>query len=162
MGMTLTFTPVYNDPADAEIVGGQPLTDKAIQQISANAKFAAIRCEVIYCGFFWHGCVIQPPSSPVDGYQYLASECSYDWMIYSNRSPDGSFTPGQLTPPAQSSSQPQNGLYNFPGCWEINDLTGVVNLRTSYYSGTGAEEVTTDGIIKVYAFCQRSSVTAGD
>jgi hypothetical protein len=162
MGLTLSAIPVYNDIADANLVGGQFFTDQSIQQISANAKFAAVRKEVIYLGFFWHGCIIAPPVSPVDGYQYLISECQFDWMIYSNRSPSGTFTPGQTTPPSQSNSQPQNGPYNFPGEWDINDLTGVVNLRTSYYSGGGAEVVNTDGIIKVYAMCQRGSVSQGN
>ena len=162
MGFTFAAIPVFNDVADANLAGNQPLTDAVIQMLSANAKFAAVRPEVLFAGFYGHGDTVILPVSPVDGYTYLRSEVSYVALIYSNRSRAGVYTPGQLTPPDQSSSQPQNGLYNMPGCWDINDLTGVVNLRTSYYSGGGAEVVTTDGILKVYAVCQRGSISIAD
>jgi hypothetical protein len=82
-------------------------------------------------------------------------------MIYSNRAPAPGFVPGQAAPPAQSSSQPAP-LYNFPGGWDINDATGVVSLRTSYYTPGGAETVTNDGIIKVYAVCLRLSLNSAN
>ena len=162
MGLTFANIPTFFDLPNAQIAAGLPLTDQAILTISTNAKFAAVRKEVLYAGFYAHGNTVPQLVSPVDGYTYLRSEMSFVWMIYSNRSPDGAFVPGQLARPGQASSQPQDGLYNFPGDWNINDLTGVVNLRTSYYTGGGAEVVTTDGIIKVYAFCQRGSISLAD
>jgi hypothetical protein len=86
----------------------------------------------------------------------------FSWKIYSNRARQQPYTPGQQYPPPQSNSQPQNNLYNFPGGWDINDLTGVVSLRTSYYSGGGAEVVTNDGIIKVHCYAQRSSISVAN
>jgi hypothetical protein len=155
--LTLSSIPGFYDLADGTIAAGQPATDDAVLKISHNAKFGALRCEIIYMGFYHNGDTIPWPASPCDSYQYQAGEVMFLWSIYSNRSPVAPFTPGQQLPPPQSSSQPQNGLYNFPGGWDINDLTGVVTLRTTYYSGGGAEIVNNDGIIKVYAFCQRSS-----
>ena len=152
----------FIDIPNSAIAGDEPLTDDSIQKISANAKAAALRPEIIFMGFFGHGDTIPTPTSPVDGYAYARAECSFIFNIYSNRSRAEPYTPGQQTPPPQASSQPQNGLYNFPGGWDINELTGVVNLRTTYYAGGGSEVVTTDGIIKVYCFAQRSSVSAGN
>lgn len=160
--LTFSSIPGFNDIPDSSIAGDVPLTDDAIQKISHNAKFAAVRCEIIFMGYFGHGDTVPPPTSPVDGYTYSNSECMFTFTIYSNRSRQEPYTPGQQFPPPQSNSQPQNGLYNFPGGWDVNDLTGVVNLRTSYYSGGGAEVVTTDGIIKVYCFAQRSSISVSD
>ena len=159
MSLTLSEVPQFNDIADADLTGPQPPTDASLRKVVGNGKFSAVRCEVLFMGYYAHGNTIPAPISPVDGYQYQKSEAVFAAMIYSNRSPDEAFTPGQLTPPGQASSQPQNGPYNFPGCWDINDATGVVNLRTSYYTGGGAEVVTTDGILKVYAISQRSSIT---
>ncbi|HLI33405.1 MAG TPA: hypothetical protein VKW70_00050 [Terriglobia bacterium] len=160
--LTWSSIPGPFDLANSAIAADQPLTDDSIQKISANAKFGAVRCEIIYMGFWANGGTIPTPVSPVDGYNYSRSEVMYIWSIYSNRSPGSGFVQGQATPPAQSNSQPQNGLYNFPGEWDINDSTGEVSLRTSYYSGGGSEVVTNDGIIKVWAICQRNSVNTAN
>jgi hypothetical protein len=113
-------------------------------------------------GYYGDGDTIPTPTSPVDGYAYSRAECMFSWKIYSNRARQQPYTPGQQYPPPQSNSQPQNNLYNFPGGWDINDLTGVVSLRTSYYSGGGAEVVTNDGIIKVHCYAQRSSISVAN
>jgi hypothetical protein len=158
--LVFSSIPGFNDIPDAAIAGGVPLTDDSIQKISHDAKFGAVRCEIIFMGFYGHGDTIPTPTSPVDGYPFARAECGFVWSIYSNRSRVMPYTPGQQYPPPQSNSQP-GVLYNFPGDWDINDLTGVVNLRTTYWS-SGTETVTTDGIIKVYCFAQRSSVSAAN
>lgn len=160
--LTLSSIPGFSDIADSAIAGDVAMTDDSIQKISHNAKFAAVRSKIIFMGFYGHGDTIPTPTDPDDGYTYSRAECQFLWMIYCNRSRAEPYTPGQQYPPPIASSQPQNGLYNFPGGWDVNDLTGVVNLRTTYYSGGGAEVVTTDGIIKVYAAVTRSSVTAAN
>jgi hypothetical protein len=81
-------------------------------------------------------------------------------MIYSNRAPAPGFVPGQASPPGQSSAQP-GSLYNFPGGWDINDATGVVTLRTTYWQN-GSEVVNNDGILKVYAACLRLSLSSAN
>jgi hypothetical protein len=68
--------------------------------------------------------------------------------------------PGQASPPGQSTSQPGQ-LYNFPGGWDIDDATGGVILRTTYWQN-GNEVVNNDGIIKVYAVCLRLSLNSAN
>ncbi len=122
-----------------------------------------MRCEIIYMGFFANGNIVPTPISPVDGYAYSRSEVMYIWSIYSNRAPGAGFVPGQAAPPPQANSQSGN-LYNFPGVHDINDQTGVVSLSMSYNTNfSGLNELrSNDGIIKVYALCQRSSVNAAN
>jgi hypothetical protein len=153
--MLMSEIPGFFDLDDNVIAGGQPLTDYALAKISHNAKFGAVRCEIIYMGYYANGDTVQPPVSPVDGYQYGYPECFFFWMRYSNRAPQPGYTPGQATPPAQSNLQ-ASSLYNF-GPWDINDANGAVSLRTTYWDGSH-ETVTNDGIVKVFAICQRLSV----
>jgi hypothetical protein len=159
--LTLSAIPGFFDLADSAIAAGQPLTDDSMLKISHNAKFGAVRSKLIFMGFYANGDTVPTPIDPDDGYAYSRAECQFIWMIYSNRAPAPGFVPGQATPPAQSSSQPAP-LYNFPGGWDINDATGVVSLRTSYYTPGGAETVTNDGIIKVYAVCLRLSLNSAN
>ena len=49
--MLMSSIPGFFDLADSTIAGGRPLTDYALAKISHNAKFGAVRCEIIYMGF---------------------------------------------------------------------------------------------------------------
>lgn len=160
--LTITAIPGFFDLADSTLAAGQPVTDDVMLKISHNAKFSAVRTEIMFMGFYANGNTIPLPTSPVDGYTYTRAEVQYFWMIYSNRSPASGFVAGQASPPAQASSQPQAAPYNFPGGWDIDDATGVVTLRTTYYTAGGSEVVTADGIIKVYAICSRLSVSSAN
>src|SRR5579863_10202831 len=84
--MLMSSIPGFFDLADATIAGGQPLTDYALAKISHNAKFGAVRCEVIYMGFYGPGDTVNPPVSPVDGYAYAYAECLFIPLLYSTRS----------------------------------------------------------------------------
>jgi hypothetical protein len=158
--LTLSAVPGFNDIPDSAIAGDVPLTDDSLQKISHNAKFAAVRGKLIFMGFYGSGDTVPTPTDPDDGYAYSRAECSFVWMPYSNRSRAEPYTAGQQYPPPQSNIQP-GVLYNFPGCWDINDLTGVVSMRTTYWS-SGTEIVNTDGIMKVYCIALRSSVSAAN
>jgi hypothetical protein len=153
-GLNLSAIPGFFDLDDSAISAGQPLTDDSMLKTSHNAKFGAVRSKLIFMGFFADGNTIPTPYDPDDGYAYSRGECQFVWMIYSNRA--SGFVPGQASPPAQSSSQP-GPLYNFPGGWDINDATGLVTFRTTYWQN-GNEVVNNDGIIKVYAVCLRLSL----
>ncbi len=153
--LTFASVPGFFDLPNTAIAAGVALTDDSIQKISDNAKAGAVRCEDIYMGFFKHGDTVGLPTSPVDGYAYSRSEIHYRFNRYSNRAPGAGFVSGQAAAPAQASTQPAS-LYNF-GAWDIDDSTGVVSLHTSYWDGS-TETSTNDGIIKVYAVCQRLSV----
>lgn len=152
--LTFSSIPGFFDLLDSAIAAGQPLTDDAITKISHNAKAAAVRNERIYMGFFKHGDTVGLPTSPVDGYSYARSEVQYDFTRYAIRAPAAGFVSGQAARPAQASSQPAS-LYWF--VTDINDSTGVVFMQTNYWDGSH-ETPTNDGIVKVYAVCQRLSV----
>lgn len=152
--LTFSSIPGFFDLADTAIAAGQPLTDDAITKISHNAKAAAVRNERIYMGFFKNGDTVGLPSSPVDGYSYSRAEVQYDFTRYAIRAPAAGFVSGQAARPAQANSQPA-GLYWF--VTDVDDATGAVFMQTSYWNGS-TETITNDGIVKVYAVCQRLSV----
>jgi hypothetical protein len=157
--LTMASMPGFFDIADTAIAGGQPLTDDSIQKISHNAKFGAVRCELIYMGFFEAGNTVGTPTSPVDGYTYARAEVMYIPILASSRSPAAGFTPGQASFPGLATSDAGTGnLIICPYQLDINDTTGVVTCQT-YWSTSGAEN---QGTVKVYAFCQRSSVNTAN
>ncbi|HLW79360.1 MAG TPA: hypothetical protein VKU44_07150, partial [Terriglobia bacterium] len=66
--LTFSQIPGFFDIADSVLAGGQPLTDDDMTKISHNAKFAAVRTELLFMGFYKPGDTIPAPVSPVDGY----------------------------------------------------------------------------------------------
>jgi hypothetical protein len=151
--MLMSSIPGFFDLADGTIAGGQPLTDYALAKISHNAKFGAVRCEVIYMGFYGRGDTVLPPVSPVDGYSY--PECLFVPTLYSSRSPAAGYVPGQASPPALANSDSgQGNLIVCPYQLDVNDGNGKVVIQT-YWSTSGAEN---QGTTKVLAMCQRLSV----
>jgi hypothetical protein len=156
--LVLSAIPDFSDLADASIAAGKVVTDDTMRKMSHNAKFATVRGKLIFVGFYAHGNIVPTPIDPDDGYAYSRAECQFIFMPFSNRAPASGMIPGQVVPPPQSNSQP-GPLYNWPGGWDINDVTGLVTLWTSYYAH-GTETVNNDGIIKVYAVCRRSSLTS--
>lgn len=153
--LTFTAIPGFFDLADSAIAGNQPLTDDSLQKISHNAKFAAVRCEVIFMGFYTNGNTVPAPASPVDGYAYSRGEVQLLGMIYSSRAPAAGFIPGQAAlPPLENNSAGQGNLIASPYIYDIDDATGVVTYE-SYWTTNGA---IAEGTLKVYAVCQRSSL----
>lgn len=153
--LNMAASPGFVDTDETLIDADSVLTDDVMIQICQNAKFAAVRCERIFMGFFKNGDTVGTPSSPVDGYAYSQEEILYDYSIYSSRAPAADFVSGQGLPPSISSSQPANTYW-----WriDIDDATGQVLCEMSYYKQGGAETISHDGILKVYALCQRQSV----
>jgi hypothetical protein len=145
--------PVFVDVADATVASNRPLTATNFLRISRNAKHGSVRHEVIYMGFFGNGDTVPLPISPVDGYTYGQEEIQYNFRLYSTRAPGAGFTPGQKTVPAISGDQNGN-LYYWTA--SIDDATGYVSLLTSSYKEGGREDTPFDGIVKVYAICQRN------
>ena len=153
--LTLSLVPGFFDIADSVLLGGQPLTDDAILKISHNAKFAAVRTEILFMGFFQPGDTVPVPVSPVDGYQYSRPECMFLPILASSRSPAAGFVSGQKSFPAIASIDAgQGSLMIVPYQLDINDATGEIICQT-YWSTTGAEN---QGLVKVYAIATRSSV----
>ena len=157
--LTLNAIPGFFDIQDSAIAGNQPLTDDSIQKISHNAKFGAVRCELIYMGFYASGNTVPVPVSPVDGYAYSQAEVSYIPVFASSRQPAAGFVPGQAQFPSLAQSDLGSGnLVMVPYILDINDTTGVVACQV-YFSGNGAQN---QGTVKVYAICQRSSVNVNN
>ena len=157
--LTLSLIPGFFDIADSVLMGGNPLTDDAILKISHNAKFAAVRTEVLYMGFFQPGDTVPAPVSPVDGYAYSRAECMFLPIFASSRLPAAGFVSGQKTFPTLANNDPAQGnLIVVPYQLDINDATGVVTCQT-YWSVSGAEN---QGLIKVYCVAVRSSVNVAD
>jgi len=154
--MLMNSIPGFFDLADATIAGGQPLTDYALAKISHNDKFGAVRCEIIYMGFYGPGDTVSPPTSPVDGYAYSYAECLFMPILYSSRSPAAGYVPGQAAPPALANNDAgQGNLIVCPFQLDVNDANGKVAVQT-YWSTSGAED---QGTVKVMAICQRLSVS---
>lgn len=155
--LTISTQPGFFDLADSTIAGGQPLTDDSLQKISHNAKFGAVRHERIFMGFYANGNVVPAPISPVDSYQYSYSEISFQFSVACTRAPAPGFVPGQATFPAIANTNAGPGsLYRLT--YDVNDANGAVLCLASYWTGS-TETPTTDGIVKVYAHCQRLSQT---
>jgi len=155
--LLLSAIPGFVDLPDASISANQPLTDYSIIKISQNAKFAAVRPELIYMGFYTNGNTVPVPASPVDGYQYSYPECIFIPIFAASRAPGPGFEPGQIAFPSLSSSNGGAGQI-FRWIVDINDANGIVTTVVSYYVGSGAETPTNDGTVKVYCLATRSSV----
>ncbi|HEX5481384.1 MAG TPA: hypothetical protein VFZ08_02005 [Terriglobia bacterium] len=153
--LTFSAVPGFFDLADSAIAGNQPLTDDSLQKISHNAKFAAVRCEMIYMGFYGSGDTVPVPVSPVDGYAYSRGECMFIPVFASSRQPAPGFIPGQDTFPALSNVDlGSGGLVVVPYVVDISDATGFITCQVFFTTG-GAQS---QGTVKVYAVCQRSSL----
>lgn len=157
--LTMAAIPGFFDLADSAIAGGQPLTDDSILKISHNAKFGAVRTELIFMGFYTSGNTVPTPTSPVDGYAYARSECAFIPIFASSRQPAAGFVPGQAAFPALASGDLGTGsLVIVPYVLDINDSTGVVTCQV-YFSGNAAQN---QGTLKVYCIATRSSVSVNN
>lgn len=157
--LSMTTIPGFFDLSDSALAGGQPLTDDTILKISHNAKFAAVRSEVFFMGFFAPGNVVPTPISPVDGYAYSRSECLFAPTLVSSRQPGAGFVPGQASFPSLAPGDLGTGsLIASPYALDIDDSTGVLTCQI-YFSGNAAQN---QGTVKVYCLAQRSSVNTSN
>jgi len=157
--LTFNSIPGFFDIADSALAGGQPLTDDSLLKNSHNAKFAAVRTELLFMGFFQPGDTVPTPVSPVDGYAYARPECLFLPILASSRSPSAGFVSGQKSFPALANNDAgQGSLIVVPYQLDINDATGMVTCQT-YWSSSGAENQV---LLKVYCVAIRSSVNAAN
>lgn len=162
--------PAFLDIPDGVFAVQQPLKQGfaanhfGILDLSHNGKAGNVRCEVIPMGFYASGATIPLPVSPIDGYPYGRGEIQYRYTFYTSLQPTGSFTNGQTTAPtlgsglAKRASKTYGFLY-----WHRHDIdqtTGILSTNVSYFVPGGAETITTDGVVKVMAICQRQSINA--
>lgn len=157
--LNISAIPGFFDIADSALAGGQPLTDDSILKISHNAKFAAVRAEAFFMGFFAPGNMVPTPVSPADGYAYSRSECLFLPTLASSRQPGAGFVPGQAAFPSLAPSDLGTGsLVASPYALDVNDSTGVLTCQV-YFSGNAAQN---QGTVKVYCLAQRSSVNVSN
>ena len=149
----------FVDVPDSVLAAHQIVTEDDLVKIAENANFAMDRCEIIFMGFYKNGDEIPAPASPVDGYQYSRSEVMFDWIHYATFGADDNFVSGQAAPPSGG-----NGLTQKPQpIVDINDATGKVSITQDYFAqGSVAESGSNDGVLKVFAVCQRASVNMGN
>src|SRR5207253_708009 len=107
--LTFNSIPGFFDISDSVLAGGQPLTDDTMLKISHNAKFAAVRTELLFMGFFQPGDAVPTPVSPVDGYAYSRAECLFLPILASSRSPAAGFVSGQKNFPVLASNDAGQG-----------------------------------------------------
>lgn len=151
----------FSDLSDSTLAAGKILTDDTLVKISENAKLAAVRAEMIFMGYYAHGATIPTPQSPVDGYVYSRSEILFEWVPYATRGADAHFVNGQDAAPGIGAGlkvgQPAD-IYWMQ--FDIDDSTGKVATLVSYFAqGAVPETLTNDGVLKVFAICQRASVS---
>ena len=158
MPLIISTPPTFKDAPDACYASNIPLTTKRAVWLNRNAKYGAVRNECIYMGFFANGNVVPLPVSPVDGYTYSQAEVQYRARLTCPRPPSGGFTPGQKTRPGVAASSAPTGGWVYYSYHNVDDASGLVNTITSYWNGSH-EAVTSDGVVKVYATCQRADVS---
>lgn len=170
--LLISAIPGFTDISDAAITSAlgnlaslYPGLLNALLTISHNAKFAAVRPEVIPMGFYGPGDTVPAPPSLVDGYQYSYPECVFVAQLYSMRQPLAGYTPGQVTPPALANLDLGSGNpIVSPYVVDANDANGKVTLQEYFLGGTygsdggGGGGAFNQGTVKVFAICQRLSV----
>ncbi len=154
--LVLSSVPTFSDLADSAIAQDVVVTDTMLQTISKNAKYGMVRPERILMGYFQHNDVIPLPTSPVDGYTYIAGEASYEFQRYCTRLPASGFVSGQKGPPPIASSNSGEG--NLRQVLEdIDDSTRTVFTSVTYRDVGGTDHPSNDGIMKVFAWGVRGA-----
>lgn len=167
-----TFQPNKDNMRNYETLQGLDKKFKAIATAVAqnviNQKLAqpGVFGETLFIGYFTNGGNVSVNSnqvnfrSPIDNYQYSQAEVeSYAWAFISSRTAGAGFTQGQKTFPgiAPANSGAGQILWMY---FNLDDSTGgstyVVTTQVSYFDG--AEHITNDGLIKVFATVRRKSV----
>ena len=157
--LTLATVPGFVDIPDTNLAADQPLTDYSLTKISNNAKFAAVRPEMLY-GWYKNGETVLLPVSPVDGYHYSRAELEYEVAAWCSRSPaGGAATSGATTKPARANSNDASGTLFLMDFWveEKNEANpGLVHCEVHYWSD-GTESATNGGFVKVRTIATRLS-----
>lgn len=143
MGLTLLTVPGFSDLSDSVLASGEPARGIHVEEISANAAFGMVRCEV-FQGLYFDGDTVPTPVSGIDGYEYSRSELIYLYNIAVSTNKDSGWI--------------QSGVGSFWYCnWFVDQATGEVSSDEWYRnSGSGGSRTeTNDGQIIVYTIAQR-------
>lgn len=137
--------PTYSNLAPGVFAPNNPANSSFMQQLSRNAKFAALSSECIYMGEFVHGQTVPTPVSPVDKYAYGYAEVQFmhawRWTCQGN----------QFADPTNAGA-----VMNL-----LDDVAatvspaGLVTLNVTYYNN--GDVPTNHGRIAVVAMCRRAT-----
>jgi hypothetical protein len=145
--LVVAAPPTYTPVLDSELATDDAVTQSIMQRINKNAKFAALRAEILYMGEFTDGETVPQPVSTGDGYVYSYAEvilqACWRWTTQGD----------QLVDPTNGNYKQLSGIV-----WSINPATGAVTIQVDYYNS--GVYTTNNGRIAVFAFCQRA-VTIG-
>ena len=171
-GGTATAISALADLPDSYIAANQPWAGASAQTIAHNAKYGTVRTEEFTLGFYGAGNVVNPPVSPVDGYIYSLSECTFKLLLVSSRQPaggfvpgqtsyteqGGSFIPGQVTFPILANNDIGTGdLLSSPLALYIDPTTGVITCQMYFYN---SPNVVNQGTILVTCTAQRALMSS--
>jgi hypothetical protein len=141
--LVVSPSPIYSAVSDTELSEDFAITESLMQRINRNAKFAALRAEVIYMGEFTNNTVIPNPISPADGYVYSYSEvmfhASWRWTTQAD----------QLVDPTNPNFKQIQGLQ-----YSISPGDGTIGVTVTYFND--GYYVSDNGRVAIHAFCQRS------
>lgn len=141
-GLILNTPPGFSDQPDSSLAAGQYALGSQLAKISGNAALGMCRLE-FFQGIYGNGETVELPISPVDGYQYQNSECTFVWGIYSTGNANGWIT------------GPQALWYCF---WNVDQETGLVS-STEWYNTVSSDGTSNDGFLQVSTIAQRQQLT---
>jgi len=150
--MTLEAEPGFTEMLDAWLATGMPLTTAVVKALNAAIKFAAVRTEVFY-GYYAIGETVPVPTSLIDGYNYSREELRYVWSVYWTASPGPGFVEGSIIAPTTGATSAAGTLLQFG--YYVDQNTGDISGKTSYYTPGKSQSDTTDGILMVHTIAKR-------
>lgn len=140
----LNTIPGFSDLPNSVLTVGSPSFALHLGEISMNAAFGMVRCEIFPCTQK-HGDTVPLPVSCADGYVYSREELIYFWSV-------------------ANSVDPSTGWISGPDSlwfanWEIDQTTGVVFSEEWYERSSTADTrlaaKSNDGSIQVFTIGQR-------
>ena len=143
--LTIAAQPTFAEINSSAYYQDRALDTDLLVNLNNNAKWTAVKNEVIYMGEFYQGKTVGQPVSPADGYKYEYSEVAFthSWR----------WTCGQA-----SYQAPAWGTdWSFDGMHADISSTGAVTCEIVWggRGGEGSSVDNTSGRIAVFAICSR-------
>ena len=157
--LTVSTPPTWTQQQPSTFVQDLAYSQDVLVALNNNAKFSVVGQECISMGEFYNGQTVPHPVSPADGHTYAYSEC---YFVYSWRWTTTTTQTGFVQPDWNGGG---TGLEWFLAALRasVNASTGVVSCAVGW-EGRGGDsgyyEDNTDGLIAVFAFCQRARTGA--
>jgi hypothetical protein len=145
--VSMAAVPAWNNQADSEYDLDSAWTQQRARRFNRNAKRAVVQAEFFDMGEFGNGQTVPQPVSDVDGFTYPYADVLFlpcwRWTP--------AFSSGQTSGPAGATISRMQA--------SVAAGTGVVSTTVSYRLGGFSETNTSDGRLRVFAFCFRGGLT---